>query len=73
MERRKDHNRQARLDLMKEEIAARLRSVCADMPQAEFTELVERIATINLKYSTRRSEDLFRRPAPDTEVGGRVE
>jgi hypothetical protein len=73
MERRQDHSRQARLDLMKEEIAARLRAVCADMPQAEFVRLVERIATINLKYSTRRSEDLFKREVPDAELGRRVE
>lgn len=52
---RRDHEgRRQRFDRMKADIARRLRPVCASMPQQEFDELVERIATINIKYDARR-------------------
>lgn len=38
------------IQVLKQEIAGRLRSVCARMPDEEFDHLVERIARIRRKY-----------------------
>jgi hypothetical protein len=47
------------LEAMKREIATRLRPVCPSMPAEEFDELVDRIARVNMKYKSRRTDDLF--------------
>lgn len=39
------------LDLLKADIASRLRSACAHFSEREFTELVHQIASIELKYA----------------------
>ena len=44
---------------MKREVAERLRSVCEQMSASEFDQLVERIVTVKIKYTMRRTEDLF--------------
>ena len=38
------------LELLKADIASRLRSACAHFPEREFAELVHQIASIELKY-----------------------
>lgn len=43
----------ARLAELREEIASRLRPVCADWPDERFAELVEHIATTTFKYESR--------------------
>jgi hypothetical protein len=43
-----------RLEALRTDIAVRLRSICAAMPQSEFDELVERIASIEYKYEQRQ-------------------
>jgi hypothetical protein len=43
------------LDLLKTDIAARLRSACAHFPPHEFEELVHQIACIELKYGRHNS------------------
>jgi hypothetical protein len=39
------------LELLKADIASRLRSACAHFPPSEFAELVHQIASIELKYA----------------------
>jgi hypothetical protein len=41
------------LELLKADIASRLRSACAHFPDAEFAELVDQIARIEAKYARR--------------------
>jgi hypothetical protein len=48
---------------LKKDVAARLRQVCAAMPESEFDRLVDQIVSINLKYLGERSSALFRSPA----------
>jgi len=38
------------LDLLERDIAARLRPVCAELPEEEFLDLVRDIARVKLKY-----------------------
>jgi hypothetical protein len=58
---RRDETRRLRvLATKKASIASRLKRVCKHMDQAEFDQLVERIAVLDLKYSVRRDDDLFR-------------
>jgi hypothetical protein len=45
------HQEKHDLDLLKIDIAARLRSACAHFPPHEFAELVHQIARIELKYA----------------------
>lgn len=59
MERRGDPLRQQRFEKAVASIASRLARVCSSWPSDEFAEFVERVAAIEIKYATRRSEDLF--------------
>ena len=59
MERRVEMVRRELLDRVKARVAARIQSVCTHLPDHEFQALVTRIAEIEIKYSTRRTEDLF--------------
>lgn len=45
------HEEARDLELLKADIAARLRPACAHFSELEFTELVHQIASIELKYS----------------------
>lgn len=45
------HEEKGDLDLLKADIAARLRSACAHFPPEEFDDLVHRMACIQLKYT----------------------
>lgn len=47
------------LERLKRDIAARLRPVCARLPEAEFAALVDRVARLDMKYRARRTDDLF--------------
>jgi hypothetical protein len=47
------------VDILKREIADRLRSVCPGVPDDEFEQLVERIARVQRKYEQRRTEAFF--------------
>lgn len=47
------------LEAMKGDIASRLRAVCSSMPADEFAKLVDDVAKVNLKYRTRRTDDMF--------------
>lgn len=62
MEGHRHESRQDRIERTRREVAARLRPVCADMPQAEFDQLVEDVAAVSIKYAVRRADDLFRTP-----------
>ena len=45
------HEENRDFELLKADIASRLRSACAHFPEREFAELVHQIASIELKYS----------------------
>lgn len=47
------------LEAMKRDIAHRLRPVCASMPEEEFAKLVDDVARVNMKYRTRRTDEMF--------------
>ena len=53
MERRIAPVRMERLERVKEAVARRLRPVCDHCSEAEFDELVEKIALIEIKYTLR--------------------
>jgi hypothetical protein len=59
MERRAESFRRELLERVKARVADRIRSVCTHMSDGEFDALVTRIAQVEIKYSTRRAEDLF--------------
>jgi hypothetical protein len=59
LNRRIDALRQERLDRTKSEIAARIQRVCGAMSPEEFDVLVSHMAEVQIKYSLRRSTDLF--------------
>jgi hypothetical protein len=44
------HEESPDLELLKADIASRLRSACAHFPEHEFADLVHQIASIELKY-----------------------
>jgi hypothetical protein len=44
------HEESRELELLKADIASRLRSACAHFSEGEFAELVHQIASIELKY-----------------------
>ena len=59
LNRRIDALRQERIERTKSEIAARIRRICDGMSPAEFDALVSDMAEVQIKYSLRRSTDLF--------------
>jgi hypothetical protein len=59
MDRRRQESRQERFDRTKQEIADRLATACGDLPSEEFDDLVTQMAEIQIKYTQRRSADLF--------------
>lgn len=63
LNRRIEQLREERVTRTKNEIAARIRGVCGQMPPEEFDRLVSDMAEVQIKYSLRRSTDLF----PDQE------
>ena len=50
------HARAARLKSIETELRRRLRSSCAEMPDDQFQELVERMAALQLKYELRSTD-----------------
>jgi len=67
-----DSGGQSTLQRIKRDVASRLRNVCAGWSDDDFNQLVARIAAIEVKYTLRRSEDLFNqerspRRVPDKE------
>ena len=50
------HARVMRLEGIEAELRRRLRSSCADMPDDQFQELVERMAALQLKYELRSTD-----------------
>jgi len=77
MERRGDGSREGRFERMKSDVAARLRHVCSHMSRSEFDDLVEQIVAIKIKYTFRRSNDLFlgipEQPITDQESRDEIE
>ena len=67
LNRRLESIREERLNRAKSEIAERLRNVCREMPAEEFDALVTIMAEVQIKYTMRRSSDLF----PDGRDPGR--
>jgi hypothetical protein len=57
--RRHEEIRRGRLDRAKEVVIAHIARVCGHMSPEELDVLVTRMATIDVKYSMRRSEDFF--------------
>jgi hypothetical protein len=51
--RRGELERGIALDTAKQDIAARIRRVCGTFSEAEFTELVDRMAEIDVRYRLR--------------------
>lgn len=47
------------LEILKQEIADRLRPVCEHVTDEEFSQLIERIARVQRKYEQQRSDELF--------------
>lgn len=68
LNRRIEQLRQERLDRAKTEIAERIRSVCTTMAPEEFDRLVSDMAEVQIKYSLRRSTDLFPEPSRSRET-----
>ena len=62
LNRRAEHVRQDRVTRAKSEIAARIRRVCGEMSAEEFDRLVSDMAEVQIKFSLRRSVDLFPDP-----------
>lgn len=54
-DRRVEPTRSALLSRTRSSIARRLRAVCGDLDSREFDELVERMATLEIKYAQRRN------------------
>jgi hypothetical protein len=52
------------LDVAKQEIAARIRRVCQNFSEAEFAELVEQMAEIEVRYRLRDDWLFFRHSRP---------
>ena len=50
------HARVMRLKSLEAELRRRLRSSCAEMPDDQFQELVERMAALQLKYELRSTD-----------------
>jgi hypothetical protein len=67
LNRRIEQLREERLNRAKTEIAERIRRVCTEMAPGDFDALVSDMAEVQIKYTLRRSTDLF----PDG--GGRRE
>jgi hypothetical protein len=59
LNRRIEALRQERLDRTKSEIAARIRRVCGGMSPEDFDVLVSQMAEVQIKYTLRRSTDMF--------------
>ena len=59
LNRRSEIVRQDLLNRAKLEIAERIRCVCTGMPAEEFDVLVSHMAEVQIKYTLRRSVDLF--------------
>ena len=53
MKRRGEAERRVALDAAKREIATRIRRVCGDFAEAEFADLVDRMAEIEVRYRLR--------------------
>jgi hypothetical protein len=51
-----DRARSERLGTIRAELLARIRSVCREMPQDLFLEMVESMAAIQLKYELRTTK-----------------
>ena len=51
------HARATRLKIIEAELRRRLRSSCAQMPDDQFQELIERMAALQLKYEMRSDDD----------------
>ena len=51
--RRRDMERGLALDVARHEIATRLHRVCQDLAEADFAELVDRMAEIEVRYRLR--------------------
>lgn len=67
LNRRIEALREERLNRAKAEIAERIRRVCTGMSPEEFDVLVSHMAEVQIKYTLRRSSDLF----PDGQGGPR--
>jgi hypothetical protein len=48
-----------RLAALREDIASRLRHLCADWPEERFAELIEHIATLTLKYEGKGGATIY--------------
>ena len=59
VDRRREESRQERFERTKREIAERVERLCSEMPHEEFDDLVTHMAELQIKYTLRRSEDLF--------------
>ena len=59
LNRRIETLRQERLNRTKAEIAERIRCVCREMSAEEFDLLVLHMAEVQIKYTLRRSSDMF--------------
>ena len=59
LNRRIEQLRQERVNRAKAEIAERIRDVCEGMAPEEFDRLVSDMAEVQIKYTLRRSSDLF--------------
>ena len=54
LNRRNEEVRRTLIERRKQEIAQRVRPVCQNMPSDDFDQLVEQMATIEIKYAMRR-------------------
>ena len=59
MDRRRQESREERFERTRKDIAERLAVACAGMSSDEFDALVTHMAELQIKYTLRRSADLF--------------
>ena len=59
MNRRHEETRRLIFDKTRKRLAERLQRVCGDLPSTEFEQLLDRMATIEIKYSLRRRNEYF--------------
>jgi hypothetical protein len=59
VDRRRQESREERFERTKREIGERLQRHCPGMSSVEFDEMVTQMAEVQIKYTLRRSADLF--------------
>jgi IS1 family transposase len=68
MIRRGEIERGVALDIVRHQIAGRIRRVCEHFDEADFSKLVDRMAEIEVRYRMRDEWSFYRKPARQVSV-----